>query len=71
MSKIENMNAIVLNGEVHELVDPKFESCGQCSLDAFCDNFKDALCDVFAGGRKGMIFKKSFTIKAIERADNG
>lgn len=52
-------NAIILNGTRYDLVDPVVESCENCDLDKFCDNFKEALCNAIGGGRTNLIFKKA------------
>ena len=59
----ENLNAIVIDGVVYELHKPNIEGCNHCDLDKFCDKFKEALCDVFTGGDKGLIFKESPNIQ--------
>lgn len=51
-------NAIILNGVRYDLVTPQIESCGNCDLDSFCDRFKNALCDIFAGHDGSHVFKK-------------
>jgi hypothetical protein len=50
--------AIIINGVRHNLIKPQIEDCGKCSLDKFCDNFKEALCNSLVGGNTGMIFEK-------------
>lgn len=50
--------AIILNGVRHNLIKPDVEDCKNCSLDKFCDKFKEALCDSLIGGHTGMIFEK-------------
>lgn len=58
--------AIIIDGVRHNLVSPKIEDCGKCSLedcgkcslDKFCDKFKEALCDALVGRHTGMIFEK-------------
>lgn len=62
MSEKSKTNGIVLDGEVYELIDPQIESCNDCDLDKFCDKFKEPLCNMIAGGDKGMIFKKQYSI---------
>lgn len=59
MEKSDKTTAIVLSGEVYELVKPNIESCDNCDLDKFCDKFKEPLCDMLAGEDNGMVFKKS------------
>lgn len=54
-------NAIILNGTRYDLVDKKIESCDKCDLDKFCDNFKEALCQMIGGDERGLIFKKAET----------
>ncbi len=62
-TKILKINAIILDGVVFELVKPKIESCNKCDLDEFCNKFKEPLCDMLAGGDKGLIFKRTYTIE--------
>lgn len=50
--------AIIIDGVRHNLVKPKIEDCKKCSLDKFCDKFKEALCDSLVGSHTGMIFEK-------------
>ncbi len=56
---MKNEVSITINGDTHVLVhDPDRESCKACSLDKFCDKFKDAICHVFAGNNGSHIFQK-------------
>lgn len=50
--------AIIINGVRHNLINPIIEDCKRCSLDKFCDKFKEALCDSLVGRHAGMIFEK-------------
>jgi len=50
--------AIIIDGVRHNLVKPDVENCKSCSLDKFCDKFKEALCDALVGRHTGMIFEK-------------
>lgn len=50
--------AIIINGVRHNLIKPQIEDCKKCSLDKFCDKFKEALCDSLVGSHTGMIFEK-------------
>ncbi len=55
----KNKVSITINGETHVLVhDPERESCTECSLNKLCDQFKDAICHVFAGNNDSHIFQK-------------
>jgi hypothetical protein len=51
--------AIIIDGVRHNLINPKIEDCKKCSLDKFCDKFKEALCDSLVGSHTGMIFEKA------------
>lgn len=55
--------AIILNGVRHNLIKPDVEDCKRCSLDKFCDKFKEALCNSLIGGYTGMIFEKENSLK--------
>lgn len=50
--------AIIIDGVRHNLIEPDVENCRSCSLDKFCDKFKEALCDALVGRHTGMIFEK-------------
>ena len=50
--------AIIIDGVRHNLIKPKIEDCKKCSLDKFCDKFKEALCDSLVGRHTDMIFEK-------------
>ena len=56
--KMPKEYAIIIDGVRHNLIKPDVENCRSCSLDKFCDKFKEALCDSLIGGHTGMIFEK-------------
>lgn len=56
--KVPKEYAIIIDGVRHNLIKPDVENCKSCSLDKFCDKFKEALCDVLVGRHTGMIFEK-------------
>ena len=55
--------AIIIDGVRHNLIKPQIEDCKKCSLDKFCDKFKEALCDALVGRHTGMIFEKENSSK--------
>lgn len=56
--KMPKEYAIIIDGVRHNLIKPDVENCRSCSLDKFCDKFKEALCDALVGSHTGMIFEK-------------
>ena len=56
--KVPKEYAIIIDGVRHNLIKPEIEDCKKCSLDKFCDKFKEALCDALVGRHTGMIFEK-------------
>lgn len=56
--KVPKEYAIIIDGVRHNLIKPDVENCKSCSLDKFCDKFKEALCDALVGRHTGMIFEK-------------
>lgn len=56
--KMPKEYAIIIDGVRHNLIKPDVENCRSCSLDKFCDKFKEALCDALVGRHTGMIFEK-------------
>lgn len=56
--KMPKEYAIIIDGVRHNLIKPDVENCRSCSLDKFCDKFKEALCDALVGRHIGMIFEK-------------
>lgn len=51
---MEINNGIIINGELHELVEVKGSKCGVCSLDKQCDNKewndRRQLCSLYGNG---------------------
>lgn len=56
--KVPKEYSIIIDGVRHNLIKPEIEDCKKCSLDKFCDRFKEALCDALVGRHTGMIFEK-------------
>lgn len=61
--RVPKKYAIIIDGVRHNLIKPKIEDCKKCSLDKFCDKFKEALCDALVGRHTGMIFEKENSSK--------
>lgn len=61
--KMPKEYAIIIDGVRHNLIKPDVENCRSCSLDKFCDKFKEALCDALVGRHTGMIFEKDNSSK--------
>lgn len=61
--KVPKEYAIIIDGVRHNLIKPQIEDCKKCSLDKFCDKFKEALCDALVGRHTGMIFEKENSSK--------
>lgn len=61
--KVPKEYAIIIDGVRHNLIKPDVENCKSCSLDKFCDKFKEALCDALVGRHTGMIFEKENSSK--------
>lgn len=61
--KVPKEYAIIIDGVRHNLIKPEIEDCKKCSLDKFCDRFKEALCDSLVGRHTGMIFEKENSSK--------
>ena len=61
--KVPKEYAIIIDGVRHNLIKPDVENCRSCSLDKFCDKFKEALCDALVGRHTGMIFEKENSSK--------
>lgn len=64
--KMPKEYAIIIDGVRHNLIKPQIEDCKKCSLDKFCDRFKEALCDSLVGRHTGMIFEKENSSKYKE-----
>lgn len=56
--KVPKEYSIIIDGVRHNLIKPEIEDCKKCSLDKFCNRFKEALCDALVGRHTGMIFEK-------------